>query len=307
MIRLRPLDDPGLERLLALAVADADPGDVMPPGWRPDLVDEFRDFYRGFQSDSYEIVHDDHTVGMIRLTATGETGMWVARSARGRGVGVQALSRVVERAVLRGIPVLHAHTTTGNTAALTVLRRLGADLRVDGDRVHARLTVPFEPATDLADPARLVVEFLDFYRDTLLRKLDGMTDEELRTSRVPSGWSPLALVKHLAHVELRWMRLYFAAEQVERPHGNPAVERAEWVIEDGETADGIRAFFREQCARSREIAATAELSDVVKYWPRPATPPPTLAWIQVHMVQEYARHVGQLDVVRELTDGVVGA
>ncbi|CCH31463.1 hypothetical protein BN6_41750 [Saccharothrix espanaensis DSM 44229] len=176
-----------------------------------------------------------------------------------------------------------------------------------GERVHAEIRVPHEPATDLADPARLVVEYLDFYRDTLLRKLDGMSEHDLRTSRVPSGWTPLALVKHLAYVELRWLRWCFAGEEVEHPRGNPDVRDAEWVLEEGDTFETVTAFYREQCERSRKIAAAADLADVAVSWEADAIPRPTLAWILFHLVQEYARHLGQLDVVRELSDGVVGA
>ncbi|RKT55062.1 GNAT family N-acetyltransferase [Saccharothrix australiensis] len=306
MIALRPLDDAGLERLLALAVSDADPSDVMPPGWTPDRPDEFRAFYRGLAGDAFEIVDGDRVVGMTRLTPAGETGLWVARSARGAGVATQAVSRVVEQALWRGLSTVTAETTAGNAPALAVLRRLGAVFETDGDRVRARIEVPAEPSTEHADPARLVHEYLDFYRDKLLRKVAGLSDGELRASRVPSGWTPLTLVKHLAYVELRWFRYTFAGEDVEHPRGNPAVERAEWTVEEGDTIERVRAFYLEQCARAREIAAAADLADRVARWQHETVPPPTLAWVLFHMVQEYARHVGQLDVVRELTDGVTG-
>ena len=142
MIVLRRVDDGAVERLLGLAVADTDPAEVMPPGWALDRPDEFREFYRGFQDDAYEVVRDDHTVGMVRLTAEGETGMWIARCARGHGIGLAALRRVIEEAPRRGVTTIVADTTTDNTAALTVLRKAGATLEVDGTRVHARIPVP---------------------------------------------------------------------------------------------------------------------------------------------------------------------
>lgn len=305
MIDLRPVDDDGLRRLAALAVSDADPADVMPPDWTPGDVSALLDFYRGFQADSFEVVQDGDTVGFIRLTPEGETGLWVARSARGRGVGLKALRSVIDHAVVRRIPVVTARTTSANTAAVSLLRRAGAVVDVDGDRVTGRLGVPLEPPTDLADPVELLVRYLDFYRATVLRKLEGLTDEQLRTSRVPSGWSPLGLVKHLAHVELRWMRWGFTGEEIAQPWGDPDVERAEFVV-DADTAEDVRAFYLEQCARSREITAAARLDDRMARWRVATLPTPTLAWILFHLLQEYARHVGHLDVVRELTDGVVG-
>lgn len=212
---------------------------------------------------------------------------------------------MVDQAVVRRIPTVVAETTTANAAALSVLRRAGATLTVDGERVTGRLGVPIEPPTDLADPVELLLQYLDYYRATVLRKLEGLTDEQLRTSRVPSGWSPLGLVKHLAYVELRWMRWGFTGEEIAQPWGDPDVERAEFVV-DGDTADEVRAFYLEQCARSREIVAAARLDDRMARWRVTTLPTPTLAWVLFHLLQEYARHVGHLDVVRELTDGVVG-
>ncbi|WP_197289500.1 GNAT family N-acetyltransferase [Saccharothrix sp. NRRL B-16348] len=306
MILLRRVDDGAVERLLGLAVADTDPGDVMPPGWTVDRPDEFREFYRGFQDDAYEIVEDDRTVGMVRLSAKGETGIWVARCARGNGVGLAALRRVVEEAPRRGVTTIVADTTTDNVAAMTILRKAGATLDVDGTRVFARITVPAEPSPDLADSRELLLAYLDFYRDTVLRKIDGMAEDELRTSRLPTGWAPLALVKHLAHVELRWLRWCFRGEEIAHPRGNPDVDRAEWVLEPGDTVESVRGFYIEQCARSREIAAEAALTDRAARWDLPEVPRATLAWILFHLLQEYARHAGHLDVARELSDGVVG-
>jgi RimJ/RimL family protein N-acetyltransferase/uncharacterized damage-inducible protein DinB len=300
MIELRRVDDGAVERLLGLAVADADPADVMPPGWALDRPDEFREFYRGFADDAYEIVRDDRTVGMVRLTAKGETGMWIARCARGRGVGLAALRRVIEEAPRRGITEIVADTTTGNAAALAILRRAGATLEVDGTRVYARIAVPAEPPPDLADTRDLLTAYLDFHRDAVLRHIDGLSEDELRTSPLPSGRTPLATVEHLAHLELRWLRWCFRGEDVDRPDTDRSPD-------DGDTTERVRAFYLEQCARSREIAAGSALTDRAARSDLPEVPRATLGWILFHLLQEYARHVGQLDVVRELSDGVTGA
>lgn len=305
MILLRRLTDEGLERLLDLAVADTDPHDVMPPGWSPDRPDRFRDFYRGLRRDAYEIVADGRTVGMIRLTPDGETGMWLARAARGRGLGTAALRRLVEEAPGRDVRTVIAHTTTDNTAALRVLTALDAQLHVTGTAVTARIPVPAEPPADIADPAALLPAYLDFHRDTVLRKIAGMPERELRTSRLPSGWTPLGLVKHLGYVEMRWLRHVFRGEDIAHPPAGLDVERAEWDLDEHDTTDRVRAFYLEQCAHSRAIAAASRLSDRAARQDL-ETPPPTLAWILFHLLQEYARHVGHLDVARELSDGVVG-
>jgi Protein of unknown function (DUF664) len=64
---------------------------------------------------------------------------------------------------------------------------------------------PGEPDPSVADPHVLLRGYLDLYRETLLRKLDGLSEKEVRTSRLPSGWSPLELVRHLTYVERRWL------------------------------------------------------------------------------------------------------
>lgn len=166
---------------------------------------------------------------------------------------------------------------------------------------------PAEPATTLSDPAALLVGYLDFYRDAALRKLDGLSDEQLRHSRVPSGWTPLELLKHLAFVELRWLRWGFAAEPVAEPWGDRGPDDR-WHVGEDETTDQVKAFFLEQCDRSRAIVAAARLTDQAAVGGRfsAEVPPPTLAWILFHVLQEYARHVGHLDIAVELAGGPTG-
>jgi uncharacterized damage-inducible protein DinB len=160
----------------------------------------------------------------------------------------------------------------------------------------------------LSSPAELLTGYLDHYRETVLRKLDGLSEHELRHSRLPSGWVPLALLKHLAHVERRWVQWGFTAEQVEEPWGDHQPERGQWKLDPDETLADVTAFFQEQCARTREIVAGASLADQSAVGGRfaPGEERPTLIWILFHLLQEYARHAGQLDVVRELANGSVG-
>lgn len=166
---------------------------------------------------------------------------------------------------------------------------------------------PPEPSETLSDPRELLVGYRDFYRDAILRKLEGLSEQELRGSRLPSGWTPLALLKHLAGVERRWFRWGFAAEQVDSPWFEDGPD-GRWRVGAEETADDVKALFRDECANSRRIVAAARLEDVAPSGGRfnPPDPHPTLAWILFHVLQEYARHTGHLDVVRELADGTVG-
>ena len=159
-----------------------------------------------------------------------------------------------------------------------------------------------------ASPTRgeLLVGYLDWYREALTRKLAGLSEEQLRTPVPPLGWSPLGLVKHLGWVERRWLSWGFAAEEVAvTPPGD---DDAEWRVADTETTSTVLADYRAATARSRELIAGAELSDRARVGGRfpTAEAAPTLGRILFHLLQEYARHVGQLDIARELIDGSTG-
>ncbi|MFE3174406.1 DinB family protein [Amycolatopsis sp. NPDC059090] len=165
-----------------------------------------------------------------------------------------------------------------------------------------------EPSDTLTDPRELLLAYLDYYRATLLRKLDGLSDDELRTSRLPSGWTPLELLKHLAFVERRWLRWGFLGEDVDPVSGDEDPETRKWTVGADESAESVRALFLEECESSRAIVSGARLEDIARGTGRftPPAQPPALSWILFHVLQEYARHVGQLDVVRELADGATG-
>ncbi|MFJ4435112.1 DinB family protein [Streptomyces sp. NPDC088923] len=169
---------------------------------------------------------------------------------------------------------------------------------------------PTEPPWSLTDPAELLPAYLDYYRATVLAKLDGLSEAELRGSRLPSGWSPLELLKHLAYVERRWLRWGFLGEEMDErtAWGDDDPESGRWRVREDESPARVRGLFAEECEYSRRIVAAAGLRDRAASTGRfpPPAEPPTLSWILFHVLQEYARHTGHLDVVRELTDGRVG-
>jgi hypothetical protein len=163
------------------------------------------------------------------------------------------------------------------------------------------------PALELADPKELLLGYLDFYRSVIARKLDGLTEAQLRGSRLPSGWTPLELLNHLAHMEARWVRWGFAAERLPAPWGDQD-DSERWRVGPEDTAAGLLAAIDAGGARTRAIAAGAELTDVAAAGGRFAESDrrPTLAWVLFHVLQEYARHAGHLDIARELLDGATG-
>ena len=163
-----------------------------------------------------------------------------------------------------------------------------------------------EPSTSLADPAQLLLRYLDFFRSEILRKLDGLRDAELRQSRLPSGWSPLELLSHLVHMERRWLVWGFAGEHVAEPWGDQGPD-GRWRVGPDVTVEMLAAELLDAGERTRSIVMSSDLTQVAPPGPRFEGPQTaTLAWILFHVLQEYARHAGHLDVARELADGLVG-
>ena len=157
-VALIAVDEVVLEQLVQAAVSDASADEVTPPlsagaDWTPARVVWLERFHRdrrvGFGGAAAEatwaVVVGNAVVGSVRLKCTNEpgvleTGVWLTRSSRGRGVAVAAMAAVLRTAAALGAQGVRADTTTGNTSALGVLRRLGFDLEVaDGDCVRALL------------------------------------------------------------------------------------------------------------------------------------------------------------------------
>lgn len=158
-----------------------------------------------------------------------------------------------------------------------------------------------------AQPRELLLRYLDFYRSEVARKVAGLEDAELRASALPTGWSPLELVNHLVHMERRWLVWGFAGEDVEQPWGDNGAD-GRWAVDSATSRADLVGALHEGGRRTRAIVEDAELTDQGATGGRfeVGRPPPTLASILFHVLHEYARHVGHLDIARELVDGLVG-
>jgi hypothetical protein len=158
-------------------------------------------------------------------------------------------------------------------------------------------------STDVRD---LFLRYLDFYRQTVETKVRGLTATDLRSSRLPSGWTPLELVKHLTFMERRWLVWGFLAEDVDDPWGDQLDGR--WHVDEDETLDALLAALHTGGARTRQIVEDADPSSSAALGGRFTQDGerPTLVWILFHVLQEYARHAGHLDIARELVDGRTG-
>jgi uncharacterized damage-inducible protein DinB len=161
------------------------------------------------------------------------------------------------------------------------------------------------PTAPAASPAEVHLQYLDYFRAVLVAKLEGLPEAELRSSRLPSGWTPLELLKHVSHVEARWLEWGFEGRHIGDPWGDQRDGR--WHVSPDESMTDLVGALEDQPARSRSIVQTHRLDEVGQPGDRwDGAPPATLERVLLHLLQEYARHVGHLDVVRELIDGRVG-
>ncbi|MEV3925450.1 DinB family protein [Actinomadura coerulea] len=162
------------------------------------------------------------------------------------------------------------------------------------------------PGVEVTDARELLLGYLEWYREALMRKLSGLSNAQLREPVEPLGWSPLGLVQHLGWVERRWMRWGFAAESViAYPLGG---DEAEWTVPNDRSTAQVMAAYRLEVAHARTLVDGASLDDRARLGGRFRTSDqaPSLGRILFHLLQEYARHVGHLDVARELLDGTTG-
>lgn len=162
------------------------------------------------------------------------------------------------------------------------------------------------PAADVSDARALLLGYLEWYREALMRKLAGLSDTQLRTPVEPLGWSPLGLVQHLGWVERRWLRWGFDAQDiVAYPPGGDAEE---WTVAANTSTAQAIADYQAEVTMGNSLTAPAMLTDKARLGGRFKTPAqaPSLGRILFHLLQEYARHVGQLDIARQLIDGQTG-
>ena len=147
--------------------------------------------------------------------------------------------------------------------------------------------------------------WLDFHRDTLALKCDGLTGAQLRQRAVPpSGLSLLGLVRHMAEVERQWFTMVLGGERI--PFHYITDDNPDGEFDDLDGADVAEAFetWRSECADARErVGAVPSLDVTVIQDGREFS----LRWIMIHMIEEYARHNGHADLLRERIDGTVGA
>jgi uncharacterized damage-inducible protein DinB len=148
--------------------------------------------------------------------------------------------------------------------------------------------------------------YLDWVRADLAAAVLALPADQQRTSSLPSGWTPIELLSHVLHMEQRWFVWGFLGESVDEPWGDWTVEEpwdqdeARWVVADGVTAEDLARRLTAIGERTTAILRDFPLDATASRGGRFAADPPSLEWICFHVLAEYARHAGQLDVALEV-------
>jgi hypothetical protein len=150
--------------------------------------------------------------------------------------------------------------------------------------------------------SQTLVSWLNGQRAHVLGILDGLPDEALRRPVLPSAWTCLGLVRHLAlDVERFWFRAVVAGEQVELEKGTDA-----WQVAPDVPAEAIFDLYRRETELANAIIEATPPDAAPAWWPEeifPGLPPRPLRDTILHVMAETATHAGHLDAVRELIDG----
>ncbi|MEV4178240.1 DinB family protein [Nonomuraea sp. NPDC049709] len=168
------------------------------------------------------------------------------------------------------------------------------------------MSIPRVRPPYVADERTQLVGWLDLQRSIILWKCEGLSEEDAHRPVLPT--SPLmtvaGLVSHMRWTEHCWFEVLFqGGDSAVNPQFDESAENADMRVEGVPSARLLDEYER-QCQVSNEIVAAHSLDDLGKssFY----DDPPTLRWMLIHMVEETARHAGQLDTIRELLDGTKG-
>ncbi|MDX3458497.1 DinB family protein [Streptomyces sp. ME02-8801-2C] len=163
-----------------------------------------------------------------------------------------------------------------------------------------------EPAQN-ADERTMLEGWLDYHRQTLAWKCEGLTDAQLRTASVePSELSLMGLVRHMAEVERSWFRRVLVGDDSGPIYYSEEDPDGEFHLTEADTWDEAYGTWQAEIDVARRNAAQFGLDGLSKGRSRHSDEPFSLRWIYTHMIEEYARHNGHADLVRERLDGATG-
>ena len=151
------------------------------------------------------------------------------------------------------------------------------------------------------DERTMLVGVLQRQRDLVAWKLRDAPDDALRPVQTPSGMSLHGLVQHLTNVERSWLRYVFAGEPETSSDSAENAPDADWRVPPNTTMTDLLDRYAEECRRCDAVVTSAQSLDQVS-----VTRNMSLRWILLHLVEETARHLGHIDILREQADGSTG-
>jgi uncharacterized damage-inducible protein DinB len=169
------------------------------------------------------------------------------------------------------------------------------------------------PVPEREEPPRILPErqaleaWLDYHRQTLLAKCAGLSSAQLKERAVPpSNLSLLGLVRHMTDVERGWFCITAADHDMDPLYSSVGNEDGDFDdSDDGDAEANLRAF-SDEIRAAKEAVAQKSLDDVVRSHGHHPERTRDIRWIYIHMIEEYARHNGHADLIRERIDGATG-
>jgi catechol 2,3-dioxygenase-like lactoylglutathione lyase family enzyme len=220
----------------------------------------------------------------------------------------------VDLLVTRGATLVADHRKPDGTGWAVLADPEGNEFCVERSDTERGLAPPSDSGSDqdypdgtrTADERRMLSDMLEWYRAAVLRKVDGISPATARTSPVRSGTTIASLLKHLALVEDSWFTERFAGVDDLEPWASaPWDDDPDWEFHTAVTdpVEDLVTLYQAACDRSRSAAADHDLDE-------PAASPGrrefNLRFAYVHLIEETARHLGHMDILREFLDGSIG-
>jgi hypothetical protein len=148
----------------------------------------------------------------------------------------------------------------------------------------------------VGDERTIIENMLDRNREALIETVRGLSDVDVRRRLVTSLTTPISLIKHAAAAERIWFQRFWAGLDESECDGYSRRDEGTFVVADDESLSDVIAEFESASRRSREIASRFDLDDV-KHNPREGTV--SMRWTLLAMIEEFARHAGHGDILRE--------
>lgn len=171
------------------------------------------------------------------------------------------------------------------------------------------MTLPLTDPSNAPNERRGLEEFVEYFRQVVRRKVDGLSPEQLNRTVASSSLTIGGILRHLTLVEESWFVEVLQGRELGEPWASVDWDAdRDWDFESasGMTADELLAAHEQACEKSREILAEVTDLDTLTERGDSSGEKFNVRWILIHLIEEYARHAGHADILREDIDGEIG-